>query len=87
IGNLNESSLYEILSSKRLGEIIAGFKRFRLIHPYCKQCLGSRSFLSWLFKPIVSIAALKLLKPFFYSKKSIYPNNAGIWEHRRLKSL
>ena len=66
IGNLHKSSLKEVLSTDELGRIIDGFKRFRLIHPYCRRCLGSKSRISWLFKPIISIMALKVLKPFFY---------------------
>jgi MoaA/NifB/PqqE/SkfB family radical SAM enzyme len=72
MGNLHESSLHEILSSDELGKIIEGFRRFKVVHPYCKQCLGSKSFASWLFKPIVSILALKTLKPYFYSRVKLY---------------
>ena len=42
-GNLNNSSLKEVLSSNELGEIVRGFKKFQLVHPYCKRCLGSSS--------------------------------------------
>lgn len=72
IGNLKESSLREILSSEGLGRIIEGFKRYRVIHPYCKRCLGSRTRVGWLFKPIISILALKTLKSFFYFKTRLY---------------
>jgi len=72
IGNLRTSSLKEILSSGELGRIIKGFKKYRLIHPYCKKCLGSKSTVSWLFKPAVSILALKVLKPFFYKHTHLY---------------
>ncbi len=68
IGNVNDASMEEILSSDRLGKIIRGFKRFRAVHPYCKICLGSSSLTSWLLKPISSIMALKILKPFFYKQ-------------------
>jgi MoaA/NifB/PqqE/SkfB family radical SAM enzyme len=72
IGNAHSVSLEEILSSDRLGSIIEGFNRFRLVHPYCKKCLGSRSFSSWLVKPIGSILGLKLLRSFFYTHTNIY---------------
>lgn len=71
VGNLNESSLEQILSSDELGSIIDGFKKFRLVHPYCKRCLGSRTFRSWLIKPLASVIGLKLLKPFFYKRTSL----------------
>jgi len=72
IGNINDNSLEDILSSDQLGEIMSGFKRFQLVHPHCKQCLGSQSFTSWLIKPIASVIGLKLLKPFFYTHTKIY---------------
>jgi len=65
--------LREILSSGVIGEIMEGFDRFRLVHPYCRQCLGSTGIASWLVKPVASIVALKILKPFFYKKTNIGP--------------
>jgi hypothetical protein len=70
--NLRGSTLQEALSGARLGEIFKGFRTFRLVHPYCKRCLGSASALSWVFKPVVSVVGLKLLKPFFHRKSSIF---------------
>ncbi len=72
IGNVNNSSLREILSSPELGNILRGFRKFRVIHPYCKKCLGSKSFTTWMFKPFGLILSLKVLKPFFYTKTSLW---------------
>ncbi len=72
VGNVVESSLEEVLSSDELGRIIDGFKKMKLVHPHCRKCLGSRSFFTWLTKPVTDVLALKILKPFFYSKTSIY---------------
>jgi len=72
IGNVQNETLETVLSSDRLGEIMKGFKRFLLVHPHCKRCLGSRTFTSWLVKPIASVVGLKVLRPFFYKKISIY---------------
>jgi MoaA/NifB/PqqE/SkfB family radical SAM enzyme len=72
VGNLHKSSLKEVLSSEELGRIIDGFRRFRLVNPHCRRCLGSKSMLSWLFKPIFSIMALKVLKPVFYLRTKLY---------------
>jgi len=66
MGNLNDSSLLDILNSDELERIVKGFHRTRLIHPYCRRCLGSNSRIgSWL-KPGMSILGLKVLKPLFY---------------------
>jgi len=72
LGNLHNSSLKEILSSDELGRIIDGFKQFRLVHPFCKRCLGSKSLSSWLVKPVASVIGLKVLKPFFYKRTKLY---------------
>ena len=72
IGNVNETGLEAILSSDHFGNIMKGFKRFRMVHPHCKKCQGSRTFSSWLTKPIGSVLGLKLLRPFFYAQTNIY---------------
>ena len=66
VGHLKRKSLEEILSSARVGRIIRGFRHFRLVHPYCRKCLGSRSFVSWLTKPVISVLGLTILRPFLY---------------------
>jgi MoaA/NifB/PqqE/SkfB family radical SAM enzyme len=72
VGNLHRSSLREVLSSDELGQIVEGFRKFRVLHPYCKRCLGSRSLASWLLKPIADVLVLKTLRPFFYSRTRLY---------------
>ena len=68
VGNLTESTLLEVLSSEMVKSIVEGFKRYKLVHPYCRRCLGSRSLVSWLVKPVVSVLALKTFKPLLYRK-------------------
>jgi hypothetical protein len=72
IGNLHNASLRQVLSSEELGIIIDGFKKYRVVHPYCKRCLGSRTVASWLAKPVASIVALKVLKSFFHKHTRVY---------------
>jgi MoaA/NifB/PqqE/SkfB family radical SAM enzyme len=72
LGNLHDRSLKEVLSSEELGRIIEGFKKYRVIHPHCRRCLGSKSVPSWLVKPVASILVLKVLKPLFYKKTVLF---------------
>ena len=72
VGNLTTASLKEVLSTDEMGKIMRGFRKFQLVHPHCGRCLGSRSFIPWLFKPALSVAALKVLKPFFYKRTRLY---------------
>ncbi len=72
VANLEGSSLEAILSSDDMGTIMRGFKRMRPTVPYCRRCLGSTSFFSWLTKPVVHVAGLKLLKPYFYKTTKLF---------------
>jgi len=72
IGNLNNGSLEEILSSAELRRIMDGFAKFRFIHPHCRRCLGSHGFASWVVKPIAAIVGLKVLKPYFYTHTRLF---------------
>ena len=72
MGNLVDSSLLQILSGKELERIVKGFRRGRLIHPYCRRCLGSSSRVGSWIKPAASILGLKILKPFFYRKYKLF---------------
>jgi len=72
IGNLHQATLKEVLSSDELGRIMAGFRKFRVVHPYCKRCLGSKSVADWVFKPLINIMVLNVFKPFFYKHTKLY---------------
>ncbi len=71
-GSLNDESLLQILSGKELERIVKGFRRGRLLHPYCRQCLGSSSRVGSWIKPVASVLGLKILKPFFYRKYKLF---------------
>lgn len=72
IGNLKDSSLAEILNSPALERIMRGFRKGRLIDPYCKRCLGCSSVIGSWVKPTASILGLKIMKPFFYRKYKLF---------------
>ncbi len=72
IGNIGDSSITDILSSDMLGEIVDGFNGFRLVHPYCRHCQGSKSGLGRVVKPVAAVLGLKVLKPFFYKHTRLF---------------
>ncbi|MEW6532623.1 MAG: radical SAM/SPASM domain-containing protein [Thermodesulfobacteriota bacterium] len=72
LGNLNQSSLLDILKSPELERIMAGFSKGRLEHPHCKRCLGSSTRIGSWVKPIMSVLALKILKPLFYRQYRLF---------------
>lgn len=60
--NYNDTSLYDYLNDSVVQKVVNGFKRFRVLHPYCKQCLGDRSILNAIVKQLGSIAYFKWIK-------------------------
>ncbi|MCP5007852.1 MAG: radical SAM protein, partial [Planctomycetes bacterium] len=60
--NYRDTSLYEYLKSELVQNIVKGFKRYRVLHPYCKQCLGDKNILNAIVKQIGSIVYFKLIK-------------------------
>ncbi len=71
-GNITNESLETVLLSAQLKKIVDGFKRYRLVHPYCQRCQGSHSAFSGILKPIASVLALKVFKPFFYKHTKLF---------------
>ncbi len=72
LGNLRESTLLEILHGPELAEIMKGFRTTKLVHPYCRRCLGASTRIGSWIKPVMAVAGLKLLKPFFYRQLKLY---------------
>ncbi|MBI5026566.1 MAG: hypothetical protein HZC12_07555, partial [Nitrospirae bacterium] len=60
--NFNDTSIHDYLSKEVVQRVVKGFKRFRVVHPYCKQCLGDRNILNAVVKQIGSIAYFKWMK-------------------------
>jgi MoaA/NifB/PqqE/SkfB family radical SAM enzyme len=60
IGNVKDHSLIELLESERMRNLMAGFERNRVLHPYCRRCLGATSRTMALIKGISTILLFKL---------------------------
>ena len=75
LGNLSHASLIDILRSPELERLMAGFRTGKLLHPYCKKCLGSSTRLAALVKPMAAFLGLKVLKPLFYRKYALFECN------------
>ena len=44
--NFNEVPIMDYFASSEVQRAVQGFNRFRVLHPYCKQCLGDRNILN-----------------------------------------
>jgi hypothetical protein len=62
IGNFGKMPIRAYLAITEVQQTVQGFNRFRVLHPYCKQCLGDRNILNALVKQIGSICYFKFFR-------------------------
>jgi len=72
VGNVEETDLLELLNSDTVLSVVRGFRRFRVVHPRCRVCLGGKTRASSLAKQAGSIFFFRLMKWFFYNQKRLY---------------
>jgi hypothetical protein len=59
LANATEMSLREYLSLPAVQAIADGFRRYRVVHPHCRRCLGDRQLATALFRQVGSILYFK----------------------------
>jgi hypothetical protein len=62
LGNFAETSIRAYLSLPAVQEIAGAFRRYRVVHPHCRQCLGDRSAASSLVRQLGSIIYFKIYR-------------------------
>ncbi|MBI5183986.1 MAG: radical SAM protein [Nitrospinae bacterium] len=72
MGNVNNLRIIDILNSEEVVFIVKGFKRFRIIHPYCMRCIGGSSLASSILRQVNSIFLWKILKGYFYYQRRLF---------------
>lgn len=72
IGNLAESSLTDLLNSDAVCSVVEGFKKCRVVHPRCRACLGGKNLFSALSNQAGSIFFFRMMKWFFYHRKTLF---------------
>jgi len=60
--NYKDTVINDYLWEEVVQETVRGFNKFRVLHPYCRQCLGDRNVLNAIVKQIGSIIYFKWLK-------------------------
>ena len=70
-GNVGETSIKDALAKPMVKDVLAGFSKLRVKHPYCKRCLGDVGIFHSLARQVGSIVYFKLYRP--------------LWEDRRRK--
>ncbi len=60
--NVSGTSMKEFLSLPEVQRIAQGFRHFRVVHPYCRVCLGERGVLDSAFRQVGSIFYFKLYR-------------------------
>ena len=74
-GSTNETSLVELLNRPEALKAVRGFSRYRVIHPYCRRCLGSSSRIGWVIKQFASIFLVDIFRERFYKEITLYEQN------------
>jgi len=72
-GNVKETKIKDALQKKEVQKIIRGFKRLRILHPYCQRCLGDVSLKKSLVRQIGSVLYFKLYRRWWERKRSKAP--------------
>jgi len=60
--NFKDTPILKYLGQEEVQKVVRGFNRYRVLHPYCKQCLGDRNVLNALVKQIGSIVYFKWIR-------------------------
>lgn len=60
--NYQDTPIQDYLSKEVVQTVVKGFKRYRVLHPHCRQCLGDKNILNALVKQIGSIIYFKWIK-------------------------
>lgn len=60
--NFRSTPIQDYLRKEVVQDVVKGFKRFRVIHTYCKECLGDRNLINALVKQIGSIVYFKWVR-------------------------
>jgi len=63
LANAGTTSLAAYLALPEVQAIAAGFRRFRVVHPHCRRCLGDRRRVDVLLRGVGSILYFKVYRP------------------------
>jgi hypothetical protein len=62
LANASETSLSDYLALPAVQAIARGFRRYRVVHPHCRKCLGDRTLAGAIARQIGSILYFKLYR-------------------------
>jgi hypothetical protein len=62
LANAAAVSLRDYLALPAVQEIVGAFRRYRVVHPYCRRCLGDRNRASALCRQVGSILYFKVYR-------------------------
>lgn len=62
LGNVADTPLQELLRGPAAQRLWAGFRRSRLLHPYCQRCMGGATPILSLIRGLGSVAVAKFMR-------------------------
>lgn len=63
--NFKQTAIIDYLKSEAVQKTAKGFQRFRIMHPYCRKCIGDKNLLNTIVRQIGSICYFKFYKKIF----------------------
>ncbi|MBF0320511.1 MAG: radical SAM protein [Nitrospirae bacterium] len=60
--NFKDMGILDYLNSKPVQQIVKAFRHYSVIHPYCRRCIGDKSFLNSIVKQVGSILYFKVMR-------------------------
>ena len=64
-GNVKDISVSDYLGSPHVQQVVKGFNKFKIVHPYCQECLGDRNYLKAFVRQVGSILYFKGIRKIF----------------------
>lgn len=68
-GNIRETGMLEALMRPSVQDVLAGFRKWRVKHPYCKRCLGDVGLIHSLARQVGSVVYFRIYRPYWEGRR------------------
>lgn len=72
LGNVKDSTLVDLINRPAALKAARGFTRYRVVHPYCRVCLGGKTLFSSIVRQFGSVFLMNILRDRLYREEVLY---------------
>lgn len=72
LGNVKDSTLVDLINRPAALKAVHGFTRYRVVHPYCRECLGGKSRFVSAVRQFGSVFLMNILRDKLYREEVLY---------------